>query len=367
MKKQTFVLVSICLLLGAGLIVALQMNSKDPYEKTNGFNRILFPDFLSNFRYRDIKYNSYYIAGLSNNKIFLGNSTAPAHMLITDYFLRDTLYTKLENPNNYKIAWKYGRIFVDFPDIYFYEKISPRILHSIYPSFQLTDNYDLDYTSFDKILPLSPESFALRKFDTLWSQNTLLVKDKNSLEPIKPRIPILKKQLDGWFCTDGMLLHSHKMDRLVYIYYYRNQFLCMDTNLNLDYTARTIDTISVANIKLDTIHSENRITYSAPRLIVNRKSYVSKDKLFVFSKLIADNENLKLFKNNSVIDVYDLKKVGKYQFSFYIPHYKKNEMKSFGIIDNKLVVIYDHYLSTFNLDFHGENYQSLPLNPANDI
>src|SRR5690606_12027260 len=143
---------------------------------------------------------------------------------------------------------------------------------------------------------------------------------------------------------------------------YRNRFLSIDLNMKVDYTAKTIDTISRVNLTLDTIHSKNRITYSAPRQFVNRKSYVADDKLYVHSKLIADNDDPKLFKNNAVIDVYGLSH-GNYLFSFYIPRYKKNNMKSFGVHKNKLVVLYDHYLATFNLNFDADSFRSSPVYP----
>jgi hypothetical protein len=354
------------MLLGIGGIVALKIISKDSSDKINYFNRILSSSFLSNFQSTNIKYNSYYIAGLADEKIFLGNSMAPAHLLLTDYSLKDTSHITMGNPKNYKVAWKYSHIYIDFPHIYLLDRVSPIILHSKYPSFQFTDSYNPNTPSFDKIVPISPESFAIRRFDPIWGQNTLHITQKNTLESIRPNIPILEKQVDGWFCTDGMLMYAPKMERLIYLYYYRNQFLSIDTLMNVDYTAKTIDTVSIVKISLDTIHSEKRITYSAPRLIVNRKSYAADDKLFIHSKLIADNDDPKIFKNNTVIDVYELNH-GNYLFSFYIPRYKKNNMKNFGIHKNKLVVLYDHYLATFDLNFDADSLQSSPPYPANDI
>jgi hypothetical protein len=42
---------------------------------------------------------------------------------------------------------------------------------------------------------------------------------------------LLEKQVDGVFDTDGQLLRDDITGELVYIYFYRNEFMVMDSNL----------------------------------------------------------------------------------------------------------------------------------------
>ena len=166
---------------------------------------------------------------------------------------------------------------------------------------------------------------------------------------LKPEL--LVKQGEGLFSTDGMLLYDKSISRLIYMYYYRNQFICMDTNLKLLYKGKTIDTISRAQIKVSKIKSgsENTFTLSVPPLVVNKKGSVYKGCLFVHSNIIAKNETKKAFDNASVIDVYNLK-AGSYKFSFYLPDYNNTKMFDFAINGNTLIALYDHYIFVFELN-----------------
>ncbi len=49
-------------------------------------------------RYTDIKYNSYYVAGLVDSCIYLGNVVAPLHVLKVNIITLDTQYVRLQIP-----------------------------------------------------------------------------------------------------------------------------------------------------------------------------------------------------------------------------------------------------------------------------
>ncbi|MDO5969891.1 hypothetical protein Q4Q35_08725, partial [Flavivirga aquimarina] len=66
-----------------------------------------------------------------------------------------------------------------------------------------------------------------------------------------------------------------------------------------------------------TIASKNQQKLAAPALKVNKSSATSGNYLFVNSKLLGSKESLVLWKESSVIDVYDLVK-NRYEFSFYV-------------------------------------------------
>jgi len=161
---------------------------------------------------------------------------------------------------------------------------------------------------------------------------------------------LLEKQIDGLFCTDGMLHYDRATSQMIYVYFYRNQFLCMDTSMNLLFRGNTIDTIGHARIKVARIESENSITLAGPPAIVNRRSYACQNRLFVNSSLMGKNEDPDEFNSNSVIDVYDLGKEGKYIMSFYLPDYQGYKMKMFAASRNEFIAIHGRYLIRYNLD-----------------
>src|SRR5690606_22443648 len=118
--------------------------------------------------------------------------------------------------------------------------------------------------------------------------------------------------------------------------YYIGEFLCSDTNLNLVYRAKTIDTVKNVDIesKVKSSKIDNQsvqvLIHSKPPKIVNRYLTINDNKLYVLSRSISDNEHRSATKKNSSIDVYSIGK-GKYLYSFYIPKYRNIKVQEFKI------------------------------------
>jgi hypothetical protein len=235
---------------------------------------------------------------------------------------------------------------VDSPDISLIEGITPRVIFGklMKPLHQEEAFPDIH---FSKGIPVCNSSIIVRSFDPIIKQN-IFYKIQTSIGRISNKTYLLEKQVDGFFCTDGILLKPEKSNQIIYVYYYRNEFLCLDTSLNLFYKGKTIDTNSVAKIKVAKITSLNLETLSVPPLLVNEMACVSESHLFIRSNLCADNEDRKLFVTNSVIDIYSIKN-GHYEFSFYLPDYKEMKVRNFFVHGNNLIALYGHYLACFQL------------------
>lgn len=347
MLKKQFLFVIVLFSFGIIIVSSLYWISRRNDSGKNGFSRTLKPSFIGTKKVLDILYNSYYIAGLSNGHIYLGNYTAPVHILITDYNLADTQHIKMDLPDDLQIAWKSLRTTIYEPNIYTSEQITPFFLTGKINDFKIFPR-NLESIKFNASLPISPSCLIVRTFDHELKQNILASVTWDSSK-IKRREYVLEKQGDGLFSLDGVFLHDPHTDHFVYLYYYRNQFLRLDTDLNRIYKGNTIDTISKAQIDVVTIASEQRTTFASPPVRVNIKGAISGDKLFVNSGLMADNEDRELFNQMSVIDLYALQD-GEYQFSFYLPKHKDEKVKYFKVFDDKLVAIYGQYLVIYDLN-----------------
>jgi|GEM_PF-4808862 len=154
------------------------------------------------------------------------------------------------------------------------------------------------------------------------------------------------KQIDGYFCTDGLFKISKKTQHLIYMYYYRGEFICLDSNLNIVYNAKTIDTITQAVFKLKT--RGQFIVHASPPNVVNKRFYIDEEKIYMHSNIKSDNENGKNFKDNGEIDVYNLNN-GSYLYSFYIPKLSHGLIKEFIINKNTMVVLYDSAIAVFKI------------------
>lgn len=129
--------------------------------------------------------------------------------------------------------------------------------------------------------------------------------------------------------------------KLVYIYFFRNEFTVFDTSFKKIYKANTIDTLKNFQLATGNIKEGQQQIFSntLPSRVVNWESDVSGGILYNNSKIKADNESVSKFKNNSVIDIYNIA-TATYDKSFYIPHYKNEPLISFKVFKDEIVAIY---------------------------
>jgi hypothetical protein len=196
---------------------------------------------------------------------------------------------------------------------------------------------------------LSSSSMIVRNYDPTVMQNVLTKVDITGEVRIKNRY-IPEKQIDGVFCTDGLLLATPGSDELIYIYRYRNEFIKLDTNLKVLYKANTIDTTYRAKIKVAEYNKGHDLSMSTPATSVNEFACASDKYLFIKSNLQANNESRKAFESSAVIDVYRLSD-GRYIRSLYLEEYKGQKPKSMRATNSNLLVLYGNTLVNFTLNF----------------
>jgi hypothetical protein len=319
--------------------------SREPGSDQNGFRRHIRELVLGTPKVLDIQYNSYYVAGVSADQIYLGNITAPLLLLAVD--------TGLTNANERTIGVKEDarlratQLRIDSSYFHMIDLMSYEFYRGSLVDLK-AKRYMYDSVFFAEAVPVSSSSVAIRTLANDGKEYSLARETKYA--PHLTYVPgLLEKQVDGLFCTDGMLHYDRATRQLVYLYYYRNQFICTDTSLNLIYRANTIDTTSRAKIEVVEIASEKSLTLGSPPLIVNKKSCVSGGWLFVNSNLMANNEDEERFNDASVIDVYSLHD-GSYRISFYLPNFENQKIKGFMVHDNRLIAVYSHYLLSYRMN-----------------
>jgi len=332
-----------CFFGGVLSIVLLSFFSEKLNHRTNGFIRLVPPHVSMPVKIRDIRFNSFYFAGGTATHFYLANHTAPGLVMSMTTGLTDSTTARISLASAGGRFAKGLRISIDSPFIHLFEGITPGIARGVLGDTLLhRENAGLYFSLAE---PLSPVSQVYRAVDDRIHENVLVKQIGSSLLPASH---VLEKQVDGIFCTDGALIAQPDSNRMVYIYRYRNQFICLDTNIRIRYKARTIDTISRVKFTVGAIPSQRAITLSSPPQFVNEQSCVSGNYLFIHSALHADNEEMGIFEKSSAIDVYSLVD-GNYILSFYLPDYRHNKIQEFRVFGHTLVALYDHYLYTYNL------------------
>src|SRR5690606_14583445 len=84
---------------------------------------------------------------------------------------------------------------------------------------------------FSTALPIGSQSFGNRTVSSETNENVLGKMDYAQRQT-QLSDTILEKQVDGRFCTDGILMYDKSTRQMVYLYYYRNEYIGLDTNLH---------------------------------------------------------------------------------------------------------------------------------------
>jgi hypothetical protein len=351
MTKRQILLLFACVLFGVVTLTSLVV-----------FSPIAAPiarqPFVRNFESRirlekrgevDLNVNSFYCAGSTEQSIFLGNVTAPLHMVVVDLPNLDTQHIilnikNIKTPDNYRAF----RLKVDPPYFYLMHGTMPGIFGGLISSRQASSVLPVNFPYFVEAVPVSPTLFALKSLSLEDSANELAT--LNRIPPyfqFKPEI--LQKQIDGIFCEEGKLHYEKSKNRLVYVYSYRNEFIVMDTTLDKINRHHTIDTFSRAKLNVAKVASKNYTTLASPQAFVNLLTAVSGDFLFVLSPLLSQNEDKIRFQQASVLDIYDITS-GRYLYSFYLDHVDNHIPTSLLYNGTTLAAVFGHRLILYNLD-----------------
>jgi hypothetical protein len=341
--------VIICFAVCVGSILILYAIADKPNRVKNGFIRNVRTGVAFVDKSIDVKYANYYIAGITEREIFLGNFQAPLHLLRVDRALKDTQSLKLTVSSPGRCAWDKTRIIVNDTNIYVAEGETPAYFRSTTRSLELERFFEKgDY--FVVTQNISPSSFISRTvvLDENKKGNNAILKSMQDTPYVHLAKDALKPQLDGIYSTDGVLSYDKGSHTVVYTYRFRNEFITLDTNLNVLLRGHTIDTNRTAKIRVTTT-SKGESLLSAPPNNVNALCRVSGSKLYILSTLLSDNEEYAILRENNIIDVYDLTN-GKYLYSFYVPRFEKSRLYDFQVRDNSLYALYNHHLQSFRLD-----------------
>jgi len=336
-----------CVVLSIGLVTVLFAFSEDIVHRNNSFIRRYPHHPVTKMKALDIKFNSYYIAGAAGDKFFLGNVTAPLHLLSVSTSLEDTTHIRLKIDSSEKGEFQSIKVKIKEPYFYILDGTVPIILRGKIGEWIATPYMDGD-AFFSLAEPMESNSFAIRARSSASNENVLGIVHIKDTIAVKLSHHLLEKQLDGIFDTDGMLSYNKDLKKLVYVYFYRNEFIVTDENLNLDFRGKTIDTVSKAQLEIAKIKSRNKSTLGSQALWVNKQSFSSGNYLFLVSDRLGKYEPEDMLKEASIIDVYNLAN-NTYEFSFYLYDHNLEKLNHFQVFNDVMVGILGNFLVTYKL------------------
>jgi len=328
------------------IVVGLYIISERLMHYSNPFTRRYIKTSIEYVGSKDLGFNSYYIAGFSGEGIYLGNTTAPLRIMRIDTACKISEDYKIQF-NDANIPFRAVRISIQGRYFYLGDGTVPRLYRGRISEWK-TDTEFAGVPWYSTIKPMDSSSFVFRNNTGKNGSNIIGVYNVANRNEINYAPDLLRSQLDGVFDTDGTLLYNEQMDRIIYVYFYRNEFMSSDRNGRLLSTGHTIDTTSKAKIKVATLKEGKQKKMAAPPLVVNARICTQGKYLFVQSNVRGFYESDSIWKTAAVIDVYDLND-SSYVLSFPIFGLHNGAFKSFAVSDKHLYAIFDKTLMVFRL------------------
>jgi len=345
--KNLIIALLVCTIFSISLVTVLFALSEDSIQRNNSFLRRYPHHPATKQQVLDIKYNSYYIAGVTKDRIYLGNSTAPLHLLSLNKELKDTIHIQLNIKDHEQYA--FGSVKIDIRPPYFY--LSDGTVPIIYRGKLGEWNAEplmQGSAFFSQIKTIAEKDFIIRARSSASNENVLGKISIQDSTRVKLFPSLLEKQIDGVFDTDGMLLYNEELRKSIYVYFYRNEIIVADTSLNLVNRQRTIDTVSMAQLEIAKVKSKNKHTLRPKALLVNKRASTSGNYLFIHSDRLGKYEAEEMLGQASIIDVYDLTK-NTYKLSFYLYNQQGEKMREFQLFDHFLIALMGNYIVTYKL------------------
>jgi uncharacterized membrane protein YphA (DoxX/SURF4 family) len=328
-------------------ILLLYVSSESLMHKNNPFIRRFIQGAAIKDKETNLPNNSYYFAGLSKGKIYLANSVAPLSVIVID--------TTLKTKNRYTIQldrydYPFRTVQVRIVPPYFYlvDGTVPVIFKGNISDWKAKAIMKENNHYFSNAVIIDSNEIIFRTQDSQSHENILgkfLMKD--SLAVVYAR-DVLQKQIDGFFDTDGIMQYNAELKRFVYLYYYRNQFIVTDNGLKVVYRGKTIDTTAHAKLKVAYIKELGERKLSSPPYTVNLKSTLTSNLLFVNSAILGRFESKEMWKQASIVDVYDIRK-NTYLSSIYIYNAGSLKMNDMIADNSNLYVLLGYHLHKYKL------------------
>ncbi len=276
----------------------------------------------------------YYFSGKNENSMWLSNERNQLKALKLDLLNRDTIQYSLYLPKMMRLHRGIS-VCLHYPGYAVMDGYQ-RILFVGSLLWDIPDRVDSLPYFFDDAVAINDTSFIIRLTKGNEMQLALLngksLKESNALNTVGNSV----------LSRDGILIYDKDSNLCAYIYYYRNEYILMNKDLDTIVIGKTIDSITIPNIDVGLRDNEGQRMINTAMPAINAKADLSGEKLYILSNAKSSMEQYKYRRDSAVVDVYNVKKQ-KYDFSFRIPrNYKSDKLVNFRVTMNKLVLLFEH-------------------------
>lgn len=333
-------------ILSAAVVIYLFYSSEYIIKKENNFTRRFLNHPIIQENVLDLGVDSYYFAGINGDSIYLGNTTSPFQILKLDQSLTATKQIMIIPEGHLRFKSLTYQIFGK--KLYGFDGSIPIIYKgSIADSAIRLKTISFEDAFFSQLLVVDSLHFAIRTKEGQNTNNVLGLLTLSGGSKVKLNKNILLSETQNNFDTDGKILFDPHINELYYIYFYRNQIMKINHNLDLTGTMKTIDTTSVS--KVETVKlKDGTIKISKPTHVINQSTTLYKGLIFNRSGLKGKYERNESWKSSSIIDVYKINH-SQYWGSFYVQHRGGKSLSHMLVTDQYLFALVGNDLIRYKL------------------
>ncbi len=310
------------------------------HESAHNFLRVLKVNFAVPGSELKTGTEEYYVAGVTGCHLYFGDRSISTQLLQTNLALDSTERIDIDFQSFEVPTALDALVEVDSPFFYVKDAGALRIFLGKTATWEVDSVVDIG-AAFTQAVPFRHDLFTQGVFENTMTgehENVIgkvkLAGTGNALTRINPAL--LKSEGGGFVGSTGTMRYSASANRLLFAYFYRNEVLEIDTNLQL---------IS----RWKTIEESPPIVQVGPRTPVHFDIQVFQGRLFVHSAVRAKNDHVGMFEDHSTIDVYDTA-TQSYLFSFYLPRQNGQRLGSFRVLNNSVVACYPGVVKRYTIN-----------------
>lgn len=345
MKARKLYQLILCSVVGIGPVLFLFFRSNSPYNPTDNFIRLTPPHSLTLVKRIQLAAGNYYFAGTTGNSLYLIAANLPLQIQKVDTNFSRVTLINLRLPDSTNLYAAHTCVTA-YNEVLLFDGFKPAVMKTTLPDTEMTIHF-LKKDYYLKAIPLAANSFIFQKYDSLLEQNIFIKYNPDRGEFLSYRYAP-DKGSDGVFSLDGMLRYDPLSNKLLYVYFYKNQFDCLDTNLNKLYMGKTIDSNKTAKVYIIKSNEGGTGAITASSTQVNKGSWIADNRLYVHSLIAGKNENPAMMKSYDMIDIYAVS-TGEYIQSLAAEKYKEQNLNGFIVIADHFYGLYKNHLVDYTI------------------
>ena len=295
------------------------------------FVRIYQEHKLTPIAEQKLEFNSYYVTGVTDSLVYLGNSTGFTHGIKWNFRTGDTTYFKIQingAPEQFASLPKWQVYKNQF---FIGEGVTPSLYRGevgewIATEFMSTLPYYSDFVVLDTT------EFIIRAMQASTQKNVLAT--YNNIEPYVQIHDVLEHDSGNLFQADGNVVWDAEQQKISYLYFYKNRIDHWNRDLGNPQT-----TTLLYNLTTDIRTHQGRDGTHLPETAYSpfhTKLRTWSNKYYILSNIIGAEENINDFNKSSVIDVYG----NTYLETIRIPNRDGENASDFYITDEYIIVHY---------------------------